>query len=88
MADKLQIHPAIAWQSYDQEDLLFILNHQNHYFYFFRDSGRQIIEYIFEVKDRERVLELCRNTYEVEEKLLINTIDEYIDLLIQEGILI
>ena len=46
MKHAYEISPAIAWQSYDCIDMLFILNRKNRNFYFFRDSGRLIIENI------------------------------------------
>ncbi len=87
MLSKIYLSKAISWQSYDVIDLLFILNHANHNFYYFRETSKTMIECILNTQSIEEVIRTCKRDYEVEELTLRNSVNDFILLLKQEGIL-
>jgi len=58
---ELFLAPSISWQSYDFIDLLFILNRENHNFYYFSDIGKEIIECILKTRKVDSVIKLCKS---------------------------
>lgn len=87
MKNKCEISRAIAWQSYDCIDMLFILNRKNHNFYFFQDSGRVIVEGILHNRCIEDIREECMRKYEVPVSELTVVMEQFILLLQQEDII-
>ena len=77
MKHEYKISPALAWQSYECINMLFILNRKNRNFYFFRDSGRLVIENML----------LNYSIQEVSDDELTNAIDHFIELLLREELI-
>lgn len=87
MKREYKISPALAWQSYDCIDMLFILNRKNRNFYFFRDSGRLIIENMLLNYSITEVFNRCKELYDVSDDDLSIAIDQFIELLLREELI-
>lgn len=87
MKHAYKISPAIAWQSYDCIDMLFILNRKNRNFYFFRDSGRLIIENILRKHSIPEMFNRCKEVYDVSDDVLSSSINHFIELLLREELI-
>lgn len=87
MKQEYKISPALAWQSYDCIDMLFILNRKNRNFYFFRDSGRLIIENMLLNYSITEVFNRCKELYDVSDDDLSIAIDQFIELLLREELI-
>lgn len=82
-----KISPALAWQSYDCIDMLFILNRKNRNFYFFRDSGRFIVEHILQNHSLAEISKLCQEIYDISDNDLFIAIGHFIELLFREELI-
>ncbi|MDD2476409.1 MAG: hypothetical protein PHI32_10900 [Dysgonamonadaceae bacterium] len=82
-----KISPALAWQSYDCIDMLFILNRKNRNFYFFRDSGRFIVEHMLQMHPIQDVFEYCKGVYDVSDNDLTSAINHFVELLLREELI-
>ena len=87
MRCELKVSSAIAWQSYDCIDMLFILNRKNRNFYFFHDSARTIIQGILEKKEISHICDECMRIFNVSRNELDDCIINFVQLLKQEEIL-
>ena len=87
MSVAFKIGKGVAWQSYEAVDLLIILNRCNSQFYFFRDSSRYILEKILKGANRNEIILTCYDEYDISGEEIGKQIDDFVDLLLQEGIL-
>ena len=87
MKHEYKISPALAWQSYECINMLFILNRKNRNFYFFRDSGRLVIENMLLNYSIQEVFNRCKEVYDVSDEELTNAIDHFIELLLREELI-
>lgn len=87
MKHEYKISPALAWQSYECINMLFILNRKNRNFYFFRDSGRLVIENMLLNYSIQEVFNRCKEVYDVSDDELTNAIDYFIELLLREELI-
>ena len=87
MKHTYKISPALAWQNYDCIDMLFILNRKNCNFYFFRNSGRVIVESILQMHTIQYVYELCKELYDVSEEELSSALNYFVELLLREELI-
>ena len=87
MKHEYKISPALAWQSYECINMLFILNRKTRNFYFFRDSGRLVIENMLLNYSIQEVFNRCKEVYDVSDDELTNAIDHFIELLLREELI-
>ena len=87
MKHEYKISPALAWQSYECINMLFILNRKNRNFYFFRDSGRLVIENMLLNYSIQEVFNRRKEVYDVSDDELTNAIDHFIELLLREELI-
>ena len=87
MKHEYKISPALAWQSYECINMLFILNRKNRNFYCFRDSGRLVIENMLLNYSIQEVFNRCKEVYDVSDDELTNAIDHFIELLLREELI-
>lgn len=87
MKHAYKISPALAWQSYDCIDMLFILNRKNRNFYFFRDSGRFMVEHMLQQRPISELFEQCKEVYDVSDNDLVCAIDHFVGLLLREELI-
>ncbi len=77
---KYKISKSIAWQAYDELDLLIVLNRKNKEFYFFQETGKLIAHQLLSGAGINNITEKCMQLFDVN----INEVTKSInDLLIK-----
>lgn len=82
-----EVSKAIAWQTYEDLDLLIILNRCNKEFYFFQETGKIIISQLLKGIQIEEIIKNCIDEFDTNQDEISKSVDDFCSLLEQEGII-